>query len=86
MIALIGVANAGQMFSKIETDQKLLKVVQRKLMMALKSKFFFAIALATLSNLSFSHIDQSKSSFKDRFKQLDEAFLSLNLNRPATQN
>ena len=84
MIALIGVANADQIFSKIELDQKLLKVALRKLMMALKSKFFFAIALATLSNFSLSQIDQSKGSFEDKFRQLDEVFPSPNLNRPAT--
>jgi len=86
MIALIGAVNAGQMSGKIETDQKLLKAVLKKLMMMLRSKFFFSIVLVKLSNLSFSYIDQSKSSFKDRFKQLDEAFLSLNLNRLATHN
>ena len=86
MIALIGVANAGQMFSKIETDQKLLKAVLRKLMIVLRSKFFFVIALATLSNLSFSQIDQSKGSFEDKFRQLDEVFPSPNLNRLATHN
>ncbi|MDC0333194.1 hypothetical protein OAN78_06040 [Gammaproteobacteria bacterium] len=53
-------------------------------MMALKSKFFFAIALATLSNFSLSQIYQSKGSFEDKFRQLDEVFPSPNLNRPAT--
>ena len=84
MIGLIGVANEGQMFSRIEMDQKLLKAVLRKLMMALRSKFFFAIALAALSNFSLSQIDQSKGSFEDKFRQLDEVFPSPNLNRPAT--
>ena len=77
-------ANAGQMFSRIETGQKLLKAVLRKLMMALRSKLFFAIALAALSNFSLSQIDQSKGSFEDKFRQLDEVFPSPNLNRPAT--
>ena len=49
-----------------------------------RSKFFFAIALAILSNFSLSQIDQSKGSFEDKFRQLDEAFPSPNLNRPAT--
>jgi len=84
MIVLIGVANAGQMFSRIETDQKLLKAVLKRLMIVLRSKFFFVIALATLSNLSFSQIDQSKGSFEDKFRQLDEVFPSPNLNRPPT--
>src|SRR6056300_1154319 len=84
MIALIGVENAGQMFSRIETDQKLLKAVLKRLMIVLRSKFFFVIALATLSNLSFSQIDQSKGSFEDKFRQLDEVFPSPNLNRPPT--
>jgi type III secretory pathway component EscU len=78
------VANAGQMFSRIETDQKLLKAVLKRLMIVLRSKFFFVIVLATLSNLSFSQIDQSKGSFEDKFRQLDEVFPSPNLNRPPT--
>ena len=53
-------------------------------MIALRSKFFFAIALATLSNFSLSQIDQSKGLFEDKFRQLDEVFPSPNLNRPAT--
>ncbi len=49
-----------------------------------KSKFFFTIAFFAFSNLSFSQIDQSKGSFEDKFRQLDEVFPSPNLSRPAT--
>ena len=49
-----------------------------------KSKFFFIIAFFAFSNLSFSQIDQSKGSFEDKFRQLDEVFPSPNLSRPAT--
>ena len=64
--------------------QKLLKAAQKKLTMKLRSKFFFVIALATISNFSFSQIDQSKGTFEDKFRQLDEVFPSPNLSRPAT--
>ena len=49
-----------------------------------KSKFFFIIAFFAFSNFSFSQIDQSKGSFEDKFRQLDEVFPSPNLSRPAT--
>ena len=52
--------------------------------MKLRSKFFFVIALVTLSNFTFSQIDQSKGFFEDKFRQLDEVFPSPNLIRPAT--
>ena len=65
-------------------DQKLLKAVQRKLTVKLRNKFFFVIVFATLTNFSFAQIDQSKGAFEDKFRQLDEAFPSPNLARPAT--
>ena len=49
-----------------------------------KGKFFFIIAFFAFSNFSFSQIDQSKGSFEDKFRQLDEVFPSPNLSRPAT--
>src|SRR6056300_447161 len=57
---------------------------QRKLMMKLRNNFFFIIALLSISNFSIAQIDQSKGSFEDKFRQLDEAFPTPNLNRPAT--
>ena len=65
-------------------DQKLLKAAQRKLTMKQRSKFFFATAFLVFSNFTFAQIDQSKGSFEDKFRQLDEAFPSPNLSRPAT--
>jgi hypothetical protein len=53
-------------------------------MMKQRSNFFFVIAFFALSNFAFSQIDQSKGSFEDKFRQLDEAFPSPNLTRPAT--
>ena len=53
-------------------------------MIVLRSKFFFVIAIGILSNFSLSQIDQSKGSFEDKFRQLDEAIPSPNLYRPAT--
>ena len=50
----------------------------------LKIKFFFSLAILIFSNNSFSQIDQSKGTFEDKFRQLDESFPSPNLNRPAT--
>ena len=57
---------------------------QRKLMMKLRNNFFFITALLSISNFSIAQIDQSKGSFEDKFRQLDEAFPTPNLNRPAT--
>ena len=53
-------------------------------MMKQRSKFFFATAFLVFSNFTFAQIDQSKGSFEDKFRQLDEAFPSPNLSRPAT--
>ena len=36
------------------------------------------------ANLSSAAIDQSKGSFEDKFRQLDEVYPSPNLSRPAT--
>ena len=49
-----------------------------------KCKFFFIIAFFAFSNFSFSQINQSKGSFEDKFRQLDEVFPSPYLSRPAT--
>ena len=53
-------------------------------MMKIKSKFFLFFIFAGFTNLSFAAIDQSKGSFEDKFRQLDEVFPSPNLSRPAT--
>ncbi|MDA9131364.1 M1 family metallopeptidase [Gammaproteobacteria bacterium] len=53
-------------------------------MMKIKSKFFLFFIFASFTNLSFATIDQSKGSFEDKFRQLDEVFPSPNLSRPAT--
>ena len=53
-------------------------------MMKIKSKFFLFFIFAGFINLSFAAIDQSKGSFEDKFRQLDEVFPSPNLSRPAT--
>ena len=53
-------------------------------MMKIKSKFFLFFIFAGFTNLSFGAIDQSKGSFEDKFRQLDEVFPSPNLSRPAT--
>jgi hypothetical protein len=53
-------------------------------MMKIKSKFFLLFIFASFTNLSFAAIDQSKGSFEDKFRQLDEFFPSPNLSRPAT--
>ncbi|MDA9603147.1 M1 family metallopeptidase [bacterium] len=53
-------------------------------MMKIKSKFFLFFIFASFTNLSFAAIDQSKGSFEDKFRQLDEIFPSPNLSRPAT--
>ena len=53
-------------------------------MMKTKSKFFLFFIFAGFTNLSFAAIDQSKGSFEDKFRQLDEVFPSPNLSRPAT--
>ncbi|MDB9995856.1 M1 family metallopeptidase [Gammaproteobacteria bacterium] len=52
--------------------------------MKIKSKFFLFFIFAGFTNLSFAAIDQSKGSFEDKFRQLDEVFPSPNLSRPAT--
>ena len=52
--------------------------------MKTKSKFFLFFIFAGFTNLSFAAIDQSKGSFEDKFRQLDEVFPSPNLSRPAT--
>ena len=52
--------------------------------MKIKSKFFLFFIFAGFTNLSFAVIDQSKGSFEDKFRQLDEVFPSPNLSRPAT--
>ena len=53
-------------------------------MMKIRSKFFLILIFAGFTNLSFAAIDQSKGSFEDKFRQLDEVFPSPNLSRPAT--
>ena len=53
-------------------------------MMKIKSKFFLFFIFAGFINLSLAAIDQSKGSFEDKFRQLDEVFPSPNLSRPAT--
>jgi len=53
-------------------------------MMKIRSKFFLFLVFAGFTNLSFAAIDQSKGSFEDKFRQLDEVFPSPNLSRPAT--
>ena len=53
-------------------------------MMKIKNKFFLFFIFAGFTNLSFAAIDQSKGSFEDKFRQLDEVFPSPNLSRPAT--
>ncbi|MDA7562889.1 M1 family metallopeptidase [Gammaproteobacteria bacterium] len=53
-------------------------------MMKIKSKFFLFFIFAGFTDLSFAAIDQSKGSFEDKFRQLDEVFPSPNLSRPAT--
>ena len=53
-------------------------------MMKIKSKFFLFFIFAGFINLSLAAIDQSKGSFEDKFRQLDEVFPSPNLFRPAT--
>ena len=53
-------------------------------MMKIKSKFFLFFIFTSFTNLSFAAIDQSKGSFEDKFRQLDEVFPSPNLSRPAT--
>ena len=53
-------------------------------MMKIKSKFFLFFIFAGFTNLSFAAIDQSKGSFEDKFRQLDEVFPSPSLSRPAT--
>jgi hypothetical protein len=52
--------------------------------MKIRSKFFLFLVFAGFTNLSFAAIDQSKGSFEDKFRQLDEVFPSPNLSRPAT--
>ena len=53
-------------------------------MMKIRSKFFLFVIFTSFTNLSFAAIDQSKGSFEDKFRQLDEVFPSPNLSRPAT--
>ena len=53
-------------------------------MMKIRSKFFLFLIFAGFINLSFAAIDQSKGSFEDKFRQLEEVFPSPNLSRPAT--
>jgi hypothetical protein len=53
-------------------------------MMTLKNKFFLFFIFLGFANLSLAAIDQSKGSFEDKFRQLDEVFPSPNLSRPAT--
>jgi hypothetical protein len=53
-------------------------------MMKIKSKFFLFFIFVSFTNISFAAIDQSKGSFEDKFRQLDEFFPSPNLSRPAT--
>ncbi|MDA9021093.1 M1 family metallopeptidase [Gammaproteobacteria bacterium] len=52
--------------------------------MKIKSKFFLFFIFAGFTNLSFAEIDQSKGSFEDKFRQLDEVFPTPNLSRPST--
>ena len=53
-------------------------------MMKTKGKFFLFFIFAGFTNLSFAAIDQSKGSFEDKFRQLDEVFPTPNLSRPST--
>ena len=53
-------------------------------MKTLRNNFFLALFVLGFSNLLFPAIDQSKGSFEDKFRQLDEVFPSPNLVRPAT--
>ena len=48
------------------------------------NKIFISIFLLSFIQLSSAEIDQSKGLFEDKFRQLDEAFPSPNLSRPAT--
>ena len=50
----------------------------------MKNKFFLLFVLVGFVNIATSAIDQSKGSFEDKFRQLDETFPSPNLARPAT--
>ena len=52
--------------------------------MKLKNEFFLLFVLASFANLATSAVDQSKGLFEDKFRQLNEAFPSPNLARPAT--
>ena len=52
--------------------------------MKLKNKLLFLFIFSGFANLGITAIDQSKGSFEDKFRQLDEAFPSPNLSRPAT--
>ena len=63
---------------------KSLKEKQRKLMINQKNNLFFVFFALALTNFAVAQIDQSKGSFEDKFRQLDEAFPSPDLNRPAT--
>ena len=49
-----------------------------------KNNLFFVFFALALTNFAVAQIDQSKGSFEDKFRQLDEAFPSPDLNRPAT--
>ena len=53
-------------------------------MIKMKSKFLFFFIFASFANHSLAAIDQSKGSFEDKFRQLDEVFPTPNLSRPAT--
>lgn len=53
-------------------------------MIRMKNKFFLLFVLVGFVNIATSAIDQSKGSFEDKFRQLDETFPSPNLARPAT--
>jgi len=52
--------------------------------MKIKNSFFLFLFIAGLSTNAATAIDQSKGSFEDKFRQLDEAFPTPNLSRPAT--
>ena len=53
-------------------------------MIKMKSKFLLFFIFASFANHSLAAVDQSKGSFEDKFRQLDEVFPSPNLSRPAT--
>ena len=47
-------------------------------------KIMIVCLFSLIANLNAHPVDQSKGIFEDKFRQLDEAFPSPDLNRPAT--